>query len=234
MTREVIPIVGDDTALTTTEVEKLKICESRIRTNIKGFVEVGTALAEIKEGRLFRVDHSTFEEYVKDRWQFGRAHAYRLIDAAETARALSPRGDIQNIPATIGEKHLRPLLQFPVESRAAVWERITKCCGDMPTTNDVERTIRNAISTSTEEPYQSVRRSQKRVKRERMEKANEERTRRQGKSSPKPPAFDLAERSQLVAERVEFWLQEWPAEHRHTLAELLRRHADDIVATAKD
>lgn len=226
-TNEVAVQTAENNTLTKVEADRLRRCEDRIRQNIRGFAEVGVALAEIRDARLYRVDWKTFEEYVKDRWQFGRAHAYRLIDAAETVKVLSPQGDI---PPTIGEKHLRPLLQFPTESRPAVWERVKKARGESPTAAEVEKEIKILVANSDQEPFQSVRRERKRIQRERQQKANEERDRRHPKrsSAPKLPAFDLTERSQIVAERIDFWLSEWPAEHHHTLAELLRREANDI------
>ncbi len=37
---------------------------------------------ELRDRRLYRSTHSTFEEYCKDRFGFGRRHPYRLIEAS--------------------------------------------------------------------------------------------------------------------------------------------------------
>ena len=50
---------------------------------------------------------ATFEEYCKERWGMNRAHAYRLIDAAEVVNNLSPIGDIP-----VNESQARPLTQL--------------------------------------------------------------------------------------------------------------------------
>lgn len=42
----------------------------------------GEALSTIRDERLYRVTHSTFEAYVLDRWGFSRFTAYRMIAAA--------------------------------------------------------------------------------------------------------------------------------------------------------
>ena len=66
---------------------------------------------------------ATFEEYCKERWGMNRAHAYRLIDAAEVVNNLSPIGDI---PAN--ESQARPLtaLRDNPELQRAAWERARK------------------------------------------------------------------------------------------------------------
>ncbi|RCJ24034.1 hypothetical protein A6770_28725 [Nostoc minutum NIES-26] len=48
----------------------------------RAFFEAGKALAELRDRRLYRSTHSTFEEYCKDRFGFERRHPYRLIEAA--------------------------------------------------------------------------------------------------------------------------------------------------------
>ncbi|WP_313934928.1 hypothetical protein [Nostoc sp. FACHB-280] len=48
----------------------------------RAFFEAGKALAELRDRRLYRSTHKTFEEYCKDRFGFERRHPYRLIEAA--------------------------------------------------------------------------------------------------------------------------------------------------------
>jgi hypothetical protein len=55
------------------------------------FSEVGHALMEIRDSRLYRVTHKTFEDYCRERWDMGRAYANRLI-AASVQVALAPVG----------------------------------------------------------------------------------------------------------------------------------------------
>jgi hypothetical protein len=61
------------------------------------FVEVGHALLEIRENRLYRDGFTTFDDYCRDRWGFERTRAHRLIEAARVADAVLPMG---NIPAS--------------------------------------------------------------------------------------------------------------------------------------
>ena len=64
--------------------------EMRISQGLASFVEVGEALSDIRDARLYRATHGTFEEYCMGRWNMKRAHAYRLIESAEV---VSPMGD---------------------------------------------------------------------------------------------------------------------------------------------
>lgn len=67
----------------------------RLERTIERAVEVtgriaGEALATIRDERLYRLTHSSFEAYVLDRWGFSRATAYRMIDAATPRAAVGP------------------------------------------------------------------------------------------------------------------------------------------------
>ena len=98
-------------ALTTTETATLAGCEEIIKDRgRRSFVEVGKALATIRDSKLYRETHDTFEAYCKERWQISRPQAYRQIEEAQTIEVLSPNGD--TLPEV--ESHVRPLLQFPL------------------------------------------------------------------------------------------------------------------------
>ncbi|QHG20900.1 hypothetical protein A6V25_21300 [Nostoc sp. ATCC 53789] len=69
------------------EVEELTEEEQRDRLHLerkveKAVFEAGKALMELRDRRLYRSTHSTFEEYCKDRFGFQRRHPYRLIEAS--------------------------------------------------------------------------------------------------------------------------------------------------------
>ena len=82
--------------LSLTEQNALARCERVITEHgPAAFVKVGLALMEIRDQRLYRLTHETFEDYCCARWGFKRAHAARLITAAGVATCL-PLGDIAN------------------------------------------------------------------------------------------------------------------------------------------
>ncbi len=85
-------------------------CEQVIERTKDAFVECGRALATIRDERLYRADHGTFEDYCAARWGFTKTHANRLIDAAQVAEAVTPIGVI----ATESQaRELAPLLNEP-------------------------------------------------------------------------------------------------------------------------
>ena len=51
--------------------------------------ERGQALRNIHDWRLYRETHATFEAYCRDRWNIGRAYAYKLIGCAISADKLN-------------------------------------------------------------------------------------------------------------------------------------------------
>ena len=104
--------------LAVNERRELVVLERVIETGIHTFHQVGRALAEIKAGKLYRETHARFEDYCRERWGFKRAHAFRLIDAAEVMDDLSPIGDI--LPAN--EAQARELVPLPARTRREVWE----------------------------------------------------------------------------------------------------------------
>ena len=104
--------------LSVTERARLENHEETISTGLKYFASVGRALREIRDMRLYRVTHPTFEDYCQDRWDIERAHAYRLISAAGVIERLSPIGDIQ--PRS--ESQARPLTKLPPDEQASAWK----------------------------------------------------------------------------------------------------------------
>ena len=48
----------------------------------RAFYEAGSSLAEIRDRRLYRNTHQTFEEYCRERFAFSRRRPYQLIEAS--------------------------------------------------------------------------------------------------------------------------------------------------------
>jgi len=63
------------------------------------------ALITIRDGRLYRATHGTFEAYCTEKWNLSRKRAYDFVDASEVVAAMSPMGDI--LPDS--ERQVRPL-----------------------------------------------------------------------------------------------------------------------------
>lgn len=128
--------------LTVVESAKFGNLELVIETGIKSFLDVGRALLEIRDQRLYRKDYQTFEAYCQKRWDMSRAHANRLADAADTIdTCLSPIGDK---PAN--ESQVRPLAQLPREERASAWNEALAVSDGKPTAAIVEQVVANRMS----------------------------------------------------------------------------------------
>jgi hypothetical protein len=98
---------------------RLTQLENVIETNQRKFYQIGKALKQIRDERLFRdllFDH--FEAYVKDRWDMARSQAYRLIEAANVIDNLSPIGD-GILPEN--ESQARVLARFKKEDQRKIW-----------------------------------------------------------------------------------------------------------------
>src|SRR5687767_13487946 len=98
--------------LAPTSGRSLEELESVIERGLRTFVEVGSALLEIRDRRLYREQgHGRFEDYCRARWGLKRQRAYELMEAAGTVAAMS---EISDIPVPHRESHaaaLAPLLK---------------------------------------------------------------------------------------------------------------------------
>ena len=67
------------------EEVRLDALETTIDRNLTAFIAVGEALYEIRESRLYRADHATFDEYLESRWDITRQRAAQLVAGAQVA-----------------------------------------------------------------------------------------------------------------------------------------------------
>lgn len=74
--------------LNAVEADELADCEQRIASGIKAFREVGQALKHVRDFRLYRATHATFEDYCRERWGWSRQRGYQLVDVAEAIAGL--------------------------------------------------------------------------------------------------------------------------------------------------
>lgn len=111
-------------AITTAEQARLIELESTIESNV---AMVGKALFEIREGKLYRATHKTFEEYCQERFAMSRNYINRQIKAAEIIETLVPKGT----KTAITETQVRPLTKLPEsEQRQAAWTKAEKKAKD--------------------------------------------------------------------------------------------------------
>lgn len=93
----------------------LEQCEAVIERGLETFTQVGEALVEIRDGRLYRAEFPDFDAYCRDRWGMSKRHANRTIEAAEIAGVLGPIGPTSESHA----RALSPLKDEPERMREA-------------------------------------------------------------------------------------------------------------------
>lgn len=106
--------------VTQKEAESLAECEALIERGMKTFVQVGEALAAIRDARLYRESHDSFESYCRERWGWSKQHAYRLIECAPMAKSN---------PQVTSINQARELSKVAPERRQEVIERATEATG---------------------------------------------------------------------------------------------------------
>lgn len=107
-----------NTAVTTNAT--LDECEAIIRRGLETFLDVGLALARIRDARLYAPKFGTFREYCEQTWEFGRARAYQLIDSAQVAEEMSKKFDT---PIET-EAHAAALAKVAPENRIEVIQKV--------------------------------------------------------------------------------------------------------------
>lgn len=107
-------------SLTTIEQSRLQQCEAVIERGLKTFTDVGSALLEIRDSKLYRKEWGTFEEYCRGKWGWERRHAYRLMDAAQAVENVSNWTQI--LPTN--EAQARPLTQLEPDEQREAWQMV--------------------------------------------------------------------------------------------------------------
>ena len=102
------------------ESARLAELEKTIARGKKTFVEVGMALAEIRDLRLYRRAYATFGDYCQAKWGWNKSYAYYMIEGAEVVRSLPA----QTSTLVDTETAARELGKVPAEHRAEVVQAI--------------------------------------------------------------------------------------------------------------
>jgi|GEM_PF-2853339 len=132
--------------LTPAEQDRLDRCETVIERGLRTFMEVGSALAVIRNERLYRAEYATFEDYCRRRWDMGRNYVNKLVTAGEIVTSLGTTVPKQHLPAN--EAQVRPLskLKDPEQQRQA-WERAVARAPDGKITGDhVEHIVNEMLA----------------------------------------------------------------------------------------
>ena len=104
-------------SITAPEADMLAFCERKIAAGFSTFCEVGDALLKIRDARLYRASHASFEAYCREKWGMTRRRADQLIEASAVVIGLGSENHGSQITT---ERQARELAKVPEEARAEV------------------------------------------------------------------------------------------------------------------
>lgn len=142
-------VTATATPLTQDEAEALDRYEVVIRRGLKTFTEVGAALLAIRDRRLYRTTHATFEDYCRATWQISDRRARQLIEAAAVVDELEDQTGTM-VPNERQARELAPLRDNPDQLRET-WQRANDATGGKPTAAAV-REARERVRPSAPRP----------------------------------------------------------------------------------
>jgi hypothetical protein len=138
-----------------------------IEAGLPSFLEVGRALMEIKDQKLYREHWPTFELFVRERFGLSHHRANEIIRSTTTAECLlagpaRPNGDAP-LPEGLSEHVMRPLSKIgSPELQASVWCLATRLT-TKPTHTVVSKLVRivtEAIQAGYGEPASKPKREE--------------------------------------------------------------------------
>jgi hypothetical protein len=129
--------------LTDTEEKDRQRLEKKVE---RAFYEAGSALRELRDKRLYRNTHTTFEEYSRERFGHSRQKSYYLIAGAQIYQTLTTNR-CQILPTT--EYQVRPLAPLDPPQQPVAWNEAVKEAGaKVPPA----RLVREAVQQIKEKP----------------------------------------------------------------------------------
>lgn len=186
------------TELTKPERKELTQYEDVIARGSKTFIEVGNALAAIRDAKLYRAEFETFEKYCHERWDFTKTQANRLIGASNVTQALTPIGVI--LPAT--ESQARPLTTIDMEEVGDCWQEV----------------IETAEKDGDGKPKITAKHVEETVK---AWKAADEKY-------VEPKEYDFSKEADAIEKWIRARAQHWPNEYREAFSKLLLNLSKEV------
>lgn len=197
-----------------TKLEKLRLTEleSTVKQGLKTFYDLGKALKEIRDQKLYRESDGTFEAYCRNKWNIARRTAYQLIDAAQVMENLA---EIEGKKPT-KESQVRPLSKLDPDLQIKIWEEaLESATNGQPTGAAVKRLVDKHLYSDEDKTKPSSSNGYSELDRLRLENQKLKERLKQND----------AERERRAAE-VAKELERLRAENRQLKAELRQRDLD--------
>lgn len=97
--------------------------ENILEHHFSTFKQAGEALLAIRDQRLYRENHVSFDIYCRARWDMSKTQANRLISAAQVVGSLTSP-ETEQIVSRLTEGSVRPLTTLKPETQKRVVERL--------------------------------------------------------------------------------------------------------------
>ncbi|MCL6753791.1 hypothetical protein KBT16_23570 [Nostoc sp. CCCryo 231-06] len=149
------------------EVEELTQEEQSDRLHLerrveRAFFEAGKALTELRDRRLYRSTHKTFEDYCRDRFGHSRQQSNYLIAASGVYENLTTIG-CQNVAGEnlttngsqilpTSERQVRPMTKLEPQEQQEVWLRAVEIAGGKVPTGRIVKGVVQKIMDRTKVP----------------------------------------------------------------------------------
>ncbi|MEV0295933.1 hypothetical protein [Nocardia sp. NPDC050710] len=139
-----LPDDAGEGPLSDREQSQLDACESSIDGLRIAFWAAGRALQIVRDGRLYRDAHATFDDYVEQRWDMQRSYAHKLIRAWPLAARLHP------VAPGINEGQVRELLAVAAEHGEDAAVAVYTTLADEPDVKITAGKLREAVAVLPE------------------------------------------------------------------------------------
>ncbi|BAZ18855.1 hypothetical protein NIES4071_107400 (plasmid) [Calothrix sp. NIES-4071] len=143
--------------LTSNELTPEEECERLLleRKIERAFYEAGKALRKLRDKRLYRSTHKTFEEYCVQRFGYNRRQPYLLIEASQVVDNLSTECDPMDHILPTNERQVRALSKLEPRTQRQCWEQaVEEAGGKVPSGRLVKDIVERIMErTKIENPY---------------------------------------------------------------------------------
>ena len=131
-------------------VGRLAQLEIIIERGKRAFIEMGQALIEIRDKRLYREQgHKTFEDYCQTRWGFTSRRANQLIEGTDAAGLLGTK-----FPKLANEAQARELTKLAKTEGSQAVSEVMERIGPKPTAAKIRKAVQERTQPELEPTYE--------------------------------------------------------------------------------
>lgn len=151
-----------DVLIEVTDFPELSYDEEQERERLeklveRAFYEAGKGLRALRNKKLYRSTHTSFENYCRERFGFERRQPYRLIEAADVVDNLISMCPTRTHLLPTNEYQVRPLTKLKASEQKECWRlAVEEAGGKLPSNKSVKGIVdRIRERTKIPVPYKS-------------------------------------------------------------------------------